>query len=73
MALAAQCAWQSVVLRFLHKGVVNDVSRVTACAQNFVLRVNDLLSSIETHDRQRAARVPTGVLKLAFLEHTSPR
>ena len=48
---------------FLHTGVVRDVSRVTDCAQKFVLRVNDLLSSIETHGGQRAARVPKGVFK----------
>ena len=44
MASAAQCAWQSVVFRFLHTGVVNDVSRVIDCAQKFVLHVNELLS-----------------------------
>ena len=38
-----------------------------------MLRVNDLLTSVETHGEQRAARVPKGVLKLAFMEHTSPR
>ena len=43
---------------FLLSGVGRDVSRVNDCAQKFVLLVNDLLSSIETHGGQRAARVP---------------
>ena len=53
--------------------MVNDVSRVADCLQKCVLRVNDVLSSIETRGEQRPARVPQGVLKLAFMEHTSPR
>ena len=41
--------------------------------KSFVLRVNKVTSFHQTHDRQSAARVPTGVLKLAFMEHTSQR
>ena len=71
MASAAQCAWQSVVFRFVHTGVVNDVSRVIDCAQKFVFHVNELLSlHRNTCGRQRAVRVPKVVLKLAFMEHT---
>ena len=70
MASAAQCTWQFVVF---HTIVVNDVSRITDCLQKSVMRVNDLLSSNETHGRQRSARVPKGVLKLAFMEQSSPR
>ena len=48
-----------------------DVSLIAR--KSFVLRVNKVTSPHQTHDRQSAARVPTGVLKLAFMEHTSQR
>ena len=42
-----------------------DVSLIAR--KSFVLRVNKVTSFHQTHDRQSAAPVPTGVLKLAFI------
>ena len=57
------CSEVRAALFVLQIGVVNLLSRVIECAQTVVLGVNDLSSSIEAHGRQRAVRVPKGLLK----------